>query len=373
MKRWTILIIVFLVLVIGGIALVKLRWHQLQSIRIETKLPVPVDTARVKKGVFKKWMLYIGTLESNKQAMVRGRIQGQVTKILKREGDFVKKGDKIIELDGIEGSSFGTRKALEKSIQDQKKAIADMEKTVANLKNIYERDLNLYQNKAISKQALEVSENRLKAGEIQLSNLKKGLYNLQDKFSFYSVRAPFSGVITKVMVNEGDVIMPSMPLVQLENKNACKLVVTVASDDIPKIKVGREAKVLYNNQELDAEIARVYPSARGLGVGSVEIDFSEHPFNLPLGSKLSVEIPVEVIQDALLVPDGAVLTSAYTNTVFRIVNKKVEPINVKVLGASANSYAVEGNLHEGDLVVVGSDSLLMRLEKGTEVLLGKGE
>ena len=167
--------------------------------------------------------------------------------------------------------------------------------------------------------------------------------------------------------------MPSMPVVQIENKDACKLVVTVASDDIPKIKSGREAKVLYDNREIDAIVSRVFPSAKGLGVGLVEIDFSSHPFNLPLGSKLSVKIPIEILENTLLVPEGAVLTSAYINVVFKIVNKKVEPVNVEILGSSTDSYAVNGDLREGDLVVVGSDSLLMRLKQGTEVLVGKGD
>ncbi len=373
MKKWGILIVIFVILVIAGIGIVRLRKHQLESIRIETKLPVPVDTARVERGTFYNWQLYIGQLESNKQSTIRARIQGQVAKILKREGDLVKKGEVVVELDGVKGSAFGTRKAIEESIKNQKKAIADMEKAVENLKKIYQRDVNLYQNKAISKQALELSENRLKQGEINLANLKKGLANLEDKLSFFSVKSPFTGVVSKVIVNIGDVVMPSMPLMQLENKNNCKLVVTVATKDIPHIKVGTKAKVLFDNKSLDCEVSRVYPSARGMGVGNVEIDFSEHPFNLPLGSKLSVLIPTQIIENCLMVPDNAVLTSAYKNVVFRIVNKKVEPVNVKILGASENSYAIEGNLNEGDLIVKGSDSLLMRLEKGTEVLIGKGE
>ncbi len=46
MKKWGILIVIFVILVIAGIGIVRLRKHQLESIRIETKLPVPVDTAR---------------------------------------------------------------------------------------------------------------------------------------------------------------------------------------------------------------------------------------------------------------------------------------------------------------------------------------
>ncbi len=372
-KKWAIFIIVVIILVIAGVALVIHRKHQLESIRIETKLPVPVDTAEVEKGEFLNWQLYIGVLKSNSQSTVRSRVQGQVSTILKREGDFVKKGEALIELDGYRGAEFGTRKALLNSIKNQKKAIKDMEKTVENLKKIYKRDLNLYQNKAISKQALELSENRLKEGEIKLATLKTSLSNLEEKYSFFTVKSPFSGVISKVIVNIGDVVMPSMPLMKVENKGSCKLVVPVSTDDVVKIKKGFPVRLLYNGNVLNAKVSRVYPSAGETGMGFVEIDLNEHPFSLPLGSRISVKIPSDVLTNATLVPDGCVLTSSSKNIVFKVENDRVEPVNVKILGFSSDYYAVEGNLKEGDIVVKGSDSLLMRLNKDTRVKASKGE
>ncbi len=372
-KNWIIFFIVVIVFVVAGVLLVKKRKNQLESIRIETKLPIPVDTAKVKKGEFNVYRLYLGTLTSNKQALITSRIQGQVSKILKREGDYVKKGDVVIELDGYKGAEFGTRKALLNSIENQIKAIKDMEKTVENLKKIYKRDLNLYQNKAISKQALEISENRLKEGEIKLASLKTTLSNLEEKLSFFTVKSPFSGVISKVIVNIGDVVMPSMPLVKVENKDSCKLVVTVSSSDITRIKEGAECRVLYNNDEIVSSISRVYPSVAENGVGTVEINFDSHPFGLPLGSKISALIPVQTIKEALIVPENAVLTSSEKNIVFKVEGNRVLPVNVKIIGISADEYAVEGDLKGGDTVVCGSDSLLIRLDKGTEVITDRGE
>ncbi len=52
---------------------------------------------------------------------------------------------------------------------------------------------------------------------------------------------------------------------------------------------------------------------------------------------------------------------------------RVLPVNVKIIGISADEYAVEGDLKGGDTVVCGSDSLLIRLNKGTEVITDRGE
>ncbi len=373
MKKWTMFIIVTLIFVLGGVGIVKLRKKQLESIRIETKLPVPVDTVKVKRGTFKEYRLYLGILKSNKQAVVRARVQGEIGEVLKREGDIVKKGEPVIELDKVNGVSVGTRKSLEKSIKNQIKAISDMEKTVSNLKKIYQRDLNLYQNKAISKQALELSENRVKQAEVQLSAMKNSLENLREKLSFFTVKSPFTGVVSRITVNLGDVVMPSVPLMEIENSNNCKLSVSVSSDDIPLIKRGSEAKILFKDKAIHASVSRVFPSVKDTGIGTVEIYFPSRPFDLPLGSRLSAEIPVKVLDNVLIVPDNAVLTSSGKNLVFKVNTGKVEPVNVAILGASADSYAIEGDLKEGDVLVKGSDSLLMRLEKGTEVITDTGE
>ena len=85
------------------------------------------------------------------------------------------------------------------------------------------------------------------------------------------------------------------------------------------------------------------------------------------------KIPVKILDNVLIVPDNGVLTSASKNILFKVVDGKVEPANVEILGASDNSYAVNGEIKEGDVIVVGSDSLLMRLKKGTHVLVSKGE
>ncbi len=372
-KNWIIFLIVVIVFIVAGVLLVKHRKNQLESIRIETKLPVPVDTAKVEKGKFINYKLYIGVLKSNRQSTVRARVQGQVSKILKREGDFVRKGDILIELDGYKGAEFGTRKALLNSINNQKKAIEDMEKTVENLRKIYNRDLNLYKNKAISKQALELSENRLKEGEIKLEGMKSTLANLREKYSFYTVKSPFNGVISSVIVNVGDVVMPAMPLINLENEGNCKLVLTVSSSDIASIKEGSKVKVIYNGKELLSSVSRVYPSVSKSGTGTVEVFFDSHPFDLPLGVRLSALVAVKVVEHALIVPENAVLTSSDKNVVFKVENNKVVPVNVRITGTSSDLYAIEGNIAEGDIVVCGSDSLFIRLDKGTEVITDRGE
>ena len=367
MKRWIILIIVAILFVIGGVSLVKLRKHQLESIRIAPLQAVPVETANARVGEYIHWQPYIGHLESNRQGVVKSRIVGQVSAILKREGDHVKKGEKIIEMDGVPGDAVGSRAALQTALKNAKRSVQDLTENEKNMHTIYNRDKMLFEKNVISKQALELSENHWKEAKVQLQNVLSQMADIKSKLSFFTVRAPFDAVVSAVPVNEGDVVMVSQPLMELEDATPCKIRTTVSTEDLTEMKVGEPAQILYDGKKIDATVSRVYPSARDAGVGTVEVDLPQPPFGLPLGATVSVNLPIQHITSAILLPTGAVLKSVDKASVFKIVNGKARVIPVTVLGESEDGFAVSGALNSGDSVVVGSDSLLMRLTDGTNV------
>ncbi len=367
MKRWIILIVVALLFVIGGVSLVKLRKHQLESIRIAPLQAVPVETAMARVGEYIHWQPYIGHLESNRQGTVKSRIVGQVSRILKREGDAVRKGETVIEMDGLPGDAVGSRAALETALNNAKKSVQDLKKNEQNMQTIYNRDKMLFEKKVISRQAMELSENHWKEAKVQLQNVKSQMADIKSKLSFFSVKAPFDAVVSTVPVNEGDVVMVSQPLMEIEDATPCKIRTTVSTDDLTAMKVGEPAQILYDGKKIDAEISRVYPSARDAGIGTVEVDLPEPPFGLPLGATVSVTLPIQRIESVILLPIGSVLKSVDKASVFKIVDGKAKVVPVTVMGESEDGFAISGQLREGDTVVVGSDSLLMRLTDGTSV------
>ncbi len=372
MKRWIILIIVALLFVIGGVLLVKLRKHQLESIRIAPIQAVPVETATARVGEYIHWQPYIGHLESNRQGTVKSRIVGQVSRILKREGDKVQKGEAIIEMDGVPEAAVASRAALETALKNGIKSVQDLKKNEKNMKTIYSRDKMLFENNVISRQALELSENHWKEAKVQSQTLETQMADIRSKLSFFTVDAPFDAVVSNIPVNEGDVVMISQPLMELEDATPCKIKTTVSTYDLTEMKVGDPAQILYDGKRVDAKISRVYPSARGTGVGTVEVYLPQPPFGLPLGSTVSVKLPIQRIESAILLPTGSVLKSVDKASVFKVVNGKVKTVPVHMLGQSEDGFAVSGNLNSGDVVVVGSDSLLMRLSGGTSVKAVEG-
>ena len=207
----------------------------------------------------------------------------------------------------------------------------------------------------------------MSGAQAKIAELNRALASFKEKLSFFTVTAPFPGVVSKVKVNLGDVVMPSQALLELEDTSPCKVRTTVSTEDLRNLVKGSPIRIALGKDVIRARISRIYPSARDLGVGTVEASLPEPPFGLPLGATVAVDIPIRRIENALKVPMGCVLAGPRLSTVFKIVKGKVHVVKVKVLSSSPIEFAVQGDLEPGDLLVKGSDSLLMRLVEGTVV------
>ncbi|HHI67940.1 MAG TPA: efflux RND transporter periplasmic adaptor subunit [Planctomycetes bacterium] len=365
--KFFFVLVVGAALALGGYKLVKLRKKQLASIRIAPVRSVPVETGKVRSGEFVPWRPYIGRLESNRQALLKARASGTVSRILKREGEKVLAGEPLVELEGTSDKPLGSRLALAETIRRQKEAILDTEKTGENLLSILKRTRDLFEKKMASLDQVQLLENQVASTRARIADLKRALASFEEKLSFYTVPALFDGVVSRVKVNLGDVVMPSQPLLELEDPSPCKVRTTVSTEDLRRLSIGAPVRIGSGKRTITAKITRIYPSARDLGVGTVEAALPAPPFGLPLGATVAIDLPVKRIPHTLAAPMGCVLAGPKLSTVFKIEEGKVRVVKVKVLASSPEEFAIQGDLKPGDLLVKGSDSLLMRLAGGTAV------
>ena len=366
-KRRIVLVLVAVLIVAGAVLLVRHRKQQLASIRIAKAGPVPVRMGTVGRDLFIGSRIYFGVVTSNRRADVRARAGGQVSRVLKWEATPVEEAEALVELDGLPGSPSATRASLEISIRNLEQAVSDMDRSVRNLKAVYDRDRMLFENQAVAQQVVELSENRWKEARVQLSTLRNELAGLREKEAFFTIRAPFDGILSSVRVHEGDVVAPGQPLLTVEDASPCKIVVTVASGDLAGLRPGTPAILEYQGRRHESTLSRVYPSAADNGSGTVEILEDRPPFGLPLGASVAVRVETTRLPDALVVPVDAVLTGVERTMVFTVDHDKVRTVPVKVLAESETAAAVTGDLDPGQTVVRGSDSLLMRLSDGMAV------
>ncbi|MFZ2097020.1 MAG: efflux RND transporter periplasmic adaptor subunit [Anaerolineales bacterium] len=174
-----------------------------------------------------------------------------------------------------------------------------------------------------------------------------------------SLTAPFSGTITEVDIKPGDQVTPASAAFRLDNLDRKFVDVLVSEVDVNSIQVGQQVDLSFD-AILDAQykgvvsqVAPVGDSIQGVVQFDVTVELTDADENVKPGMTAAVNIIVNQISDALLVPNRAVRLVNGQRVVYILSNDQLKKVNV-TLGASSDtvSQVVDGELQVGDQVVL---------------------
>lgn len=225
--RWVIYILV-IAIVIGGIVYIYV------SEKKDTK-PVPLKLENPKKIV-----AATGKVEGWIESEIGSKIQGRISEIKVKEGDYVRKGDPLVILDK---GDLEAKK--EEAKADLRQAILDLDKY-----------RNLYKDGVISKRDLEVVETR---HEKALSIINQVDSALEDMV----IRAPFSGRVVKKYKEIGETVgnltSPEY-ILKIADVSRVKVRAEVEESDIGKVVIGQKALIkadAYPGVDFMGEVVKV--------------------------------------------------------------------------------------------------------------------
>ncbi|BAT71055.1 RND family efflux transporter MFP subunit [Thermosulfidibacter takaii ABI70S6] len=359
-----LLTILFIVaLVFGAVFLVKKRKMEIVKAPLPETPPLPVVTAEVKKGALEITEDYLAVIEPMEKIELAPRVTGHLLEVRVREGDVVKKGQILAVLDS---------RPFKTQYNSIKAQLEGAKSTLSTLEAIYQRDLVLYKNKAISEEQFERSRSARDEALARVKTLEESLENAKLNLEYCVIKAPTNGVITRRIQDPGDLALPGKPVLEMEvPESGYKVVSHVPQELIPRLEMGGTAYIYPSLQDknnvIKAKITRIYPAIRAGTLGELEIDLPSKPFNLPSGSTVDVTVVAKLVK-GFIVPTNSLLHTTKGYFVFAVSkNETVRIVGVKLLGSTERLAAVEGNLAEGERVVVGSESVLLRLKNGEKV------
>jgi len=228
---------------------------------------------------------------------------------------------------------------------------------------------------------LDIAQKTAQSDEANVAALEKTAQAAQENLravaqleSYLNITAPFDGQVTTRNVHPGALVGPAggpgamTPIVQIQTLTRHRLVVPVPEYDVAGIPEGTEVSFTvpsYPGRTFQAPIARISravdPKTRTM---PVELDVRDAQAQLDPGTFCEVSWPVRRSYPTLFVPATAVGNDLERTFVIRVVNNKVEWVDVKTGSRSGNLIEVFGDLKEGDQVAVrGTD----QLRPGTEV------
>ena len=303
----------------------------------------PVKVGAVEIGNMPVVEHTIGTVMANSTVQVNSRVQGQMMQAFFKEGQMVKAGDVLFQID--------SRPYV--AIHDN--ALASMATTRAKA----DRYAHLKEQNAISPQDYEDAE----AAYLQAkANAEAARLNLE----YTTIKAPISGKTGPILIQPGNMIAAATAsttassLVTINEIQPVKISLSLPQSDLPRIQA-MQAKgglnILISMHDAGGKDIRVPVNFIGNAVtsttGTIELRASYPNPDMALvpGQLVDVTVGLAEIPNAIQVPREAVNTGPDGQFVYRVKDGRAEQVAVKVLFDDGVDDAVSGGLQKGELVI----------------------
>jgi RND family efflux transporter MFP subunit len=204
---------------------------------------LPVQTTTVALEPVPQSNEYVATIKSRRSTAITPQVSGILTDIQVHSGDRVKAGQVMMSLDARQQQATVDEK---RATERQKKALFDYETLES------ERQRKLFEAGITSRDVYEQSRQAFENSKADYEAAAEISRTQQQLLDYYTIRAPYDGVVGDVPVHIGDYAAPSstMPLTTVDQGNDLEAYVYVPTERAGQIKMGLDVDLLDNSGNL---------------------------------------------------------------------------------------------------------------------------
>jgi len=399
-------------LIIGGVALLAVLAIVAFSLTGKDRNLPKVTTAKVERADLVSRVTANGKIQARKKVEMSALVMGQITNLAVKEGDHVRKGQFLLQIDKVQyaAQAEGREATLSAARHDLEAAQSNADQTKLD----YERAKQNYEAKILpeadyqhAKTTWQQAVATLAATEQRMRSTTADLAASKDWVSKTTVTAPLDGVVTALPVKEGEVTVigtmnnPGTQLLTISDMSVVEAVMMVDETDMPNVKVGQKALVsidAYPDHPFDgvvteagsSPIPKNDPDLEGLTTTSDAINFKvrikvlEPPETIRPGYSVTADIITANRAKAISVPLAAVVirdspTGERTPAgkmkteqgVYTVESGKIKFLKIKPGISGELMIEVVDGLAEGREIVTGPFKALRTLKEGDRVTIEK--
>ncbi len=242
-------------------------------------------------------------------------------------GQSVKKGQVLLELD---------HRTLDSDLRQAQASAAEAEAGVALAQSNLNRGQALVKDQLISASAFDELRAGLVQAQARQTTARAQRDGVQLRRDFASLRAPDDGIISKRLVQPGQVVAAGTELLRMIRQGRLEWRAELAEADLARVQKNAEVAITGNGQTVMGRVRAVSPGVDATArTGTIYVDLPE-PGGLKIGSFVEGRIVTSTAR-ALMVPASAVVQRDGYNYVFTIDDKNlVHRVRIST-GASNNS------------------------------------
>jgi membrane fusion protein, multidrug efflux system len=329
---------------------------------------IPVVTATVRKGDMNIYLSSLGTVTPLQTVVVKTRVDGEVMKVLYTEGQMVKVGDPLVEIDPR------PYQVMQEQAEGQ---LAKDQASLVQGKQDLQRDQQLIAAKATTPQVLDaqVSTVGQLAGAIKTD--QAAIDNAKLQIIYCHITAPISGRIGLRQVDKGNLAQAAAgtTLATITQLQPITVIYTIPQDDIfrvqQKFNTHEDVAVEAWNRDLATKLAtgklEAIDNQVDTTTGTVKLraTFSNEDNLLFPNEFVNAKTLIDVQHSVLIVPAGAIQRGPNGTFTYVVLPDKNVEMRMLQLGATeGDQTVVVSGLSAGDVVVTeGTDKLLPGVTK----------
>ena len=303
-----------------------------------------VVTQKVEIGRLSQKQSFNGTVSFNEKSRLASETEGKVTKLYFDEGDYVKKGELLLEIDSL---------ILDANINATEASIKEVEFALERAQLDFKRYEALFAKQSVSKQKYDEFYFQKMQLEQKLVSLQSSLQAQKILKSKKNLRAPFNGYISERNIQVGEWLKEGSEIALLINPDKIDITMYLPSSYINAISSDMDLRVTVNG--------KVYPAKIIAALLSGDEKTRSFPLKLRLlptkdsffdGAQAQISLEKSFHEDVLMVSRDAVIKRFGNDVVFTIKDNKAQMIPVQIIGFQADKVALSSEqLHEGDEVI----------------------
>lgn len=361
LKRRTFLIVIAVALMVIMVSVrIISRFTKNQNTGISEQDAPIIRVEKIARVTLAESIKISGTIRPINEVEIFPKIVGRITSINFDVGDRVKAKDVLAVIEhreiALQDQSAKASLAIAKSSEAQ--ALVDLK-----------RARELFLEKALAKANLEGLELKYDMAQAQVKNAKAEAAIAHEQLQNARITSLIDGTLTKRIAAIGMSVSPQAPVFIVQDISKLKLVTSVDAATLARLKKGDTATLFIDELKLTIS-GKVITLAPSLDANSrraaVEIEIDKTEARLVPNMFIDGSLVMNKLENVLAVPNKAIIMANEKNTVFRVVNGKVEELHPRLGVKDGDNTVVISGLNEGDEVAV---SGLERLHDGSLITI----
>lgn len=302
-----------------------------------------VEVLAIEAGTIERVLAAVGRVKAEDRVSVFPRTAGLITRLAKDEGDVVRTGDVLGEIDASQARAI--LKQRQASTAGQRRQLAQSERNFARAQSLLDKGFT-------TRAAYEAARLLVQRDREEILRLEAGEAEAKSRLEDFVIRAPMDGRIVLRPVDAGQVVTLTTQVFELVSQSPPEVETEVDETLAGAIRLGMDARIApagMDGRAFTGKVTFISPRVEPTTGGrKIRFSFEGYPRDVPTGLSADVNISVEKRENTIAIPRAAIGDASRTPFVMLVRAGKLVRQDITFVDWPAERVIVTTGLKTGD-------------------------